>query len=167
MTRVYAQSLINIVLSLKCRNVETIVQWSHYSSEDELLDQTKAGPVLLAMNPFKGVEVRGNELVSGCGKKPRVSPRIYYWAKDAFIAMMNNYSRSIWDLPRSILDLRNSVSQSLINIALSLKCRNVETIVQWFLYSSGDELGPGRRPLGSITFIGYMCGRMNIAVFCD
>ncbi|KAK9114326.1 hypothetical protein Syun_021123 [Stephania yunnanensis] len=31
---------------------------------------TKAGPVLLAMNPFKGAEVRGNELVSGCGKKP-------------------------------------------------------------------------------------------------
>ncbi|KAK9093194.1 hypothetical protein Syun_028105 [Stephania yunnanensis] len=48
---------------------------------------TKAGPVLLAMSPF--AEVRGNELVSGCGKKPRVSPDIYYWAKDAFIAMMN------------------------------------------------------------------------------
>ncbi|KAK9112053.1 hypothetical protein Scep_019572 [Stephania cephalantha] len=39
--RAYAQSLINIVLSLKCRNVETIVQWSPYSSEDELLDQMK------------------------------------------------------------------------------------------------------------------------------
>ncbi|KAK9166003.1 hypothetical protein Scep_001194 [Stephania cephalantha] len=51
--------------------------------------QTKAGPVLLAMNPFKWVEVRGNELVAGCGKKPRVSPNIYYWAKDAFIAMVN------------------------------------------------------------------------------
>ncbi|KAK9148794.1 hypothetical protein Scep_007551 [Stephania cephalantha] len=123
--------------SLKCRNVETIVQWSLYSSEDELLDQvltmpkgivlpvnpnilkdiddliqlsflnepsvlhnlccrysqsksyTKAGPVLFAMNPFKRAEVRGNEPVSGCGKKPRVSPDIYYWAKDVFIAMMN------------------------------------------------------------------------------
>ncbi|KAK9128511.1 hypothetical protein Syun_017308 [Stephania yunnanensis] len=42
------------------------------------------------MNPFKGVEVRGNKLVSGCGKKPRVFPDIYYWAKDAFIAMMND-----------------------------------------------------------------------------
>ncbi|KAK9139822.1 hypothetical protein Scep_009503 [Stephania cephalantha] len=30
----------------------------------------KAGPVLLAMNPFKGAKVRGNELVAGCGKKP-------------------------------------------------------------------------------------------------
>ncbi|KAK9158533.1 hypothetical protein Scep_005107 [Stephania cephalantha] len=177
MTRAYAQSLINIVLSLKCRNVETIVQWSPYSSEDELLDQdfpvwclltsgqwqlgkvhstsgedarvmlsdgkaltmpkgivlpanpniledtddliqlsflnepsvfhnlccrysqnksyTKAGPVLLAMNPFKGAEIHGNELVSGCGKKPRVSPGIYYWAKDAFIAMMNDEGKLI------------------------------------------------------------------------
>ncbi|KAK9151475.1 hypothetical protein Syun_009784 [Stephania yunnanensis] len=51
---------------------------------------TKVGPVLLAMNLFKGVEVRGNELVSDCGKKPRVSPDIYYWTKDAFIAMMND-----------------------------------------------------------------------------
>ncbi|KAK9147309.1 hypothetical protein Scep_006066 [Stephania cephalantha] len=51
---------------------------------------TKAGPILLAMNPFKGAEVRGNELVAGYGKKPKVSPVIYYWAKDAFIAMMND-----------------------------------------------------------------------------
>ncbi|KAK9111210.1 hypothetical protein Scep_018729 [Stephania cephalantha] len=46
---------------------------------------TKASPILLVMNPFKGAEVRGNELVAGCGKKPRVSPDIYYWAKDAFM----------------------------------------------------------------------------------
>ncbi|KAK9082168.1 hypothetical protein Syun_031617 [Stephania yunnanensis] len=50
---------------------------------------TKAGPVLLVMNPFKGAEVRGNELVAGREKKPRVSSGIYSWAKDAFIAMMN------------------------------------------------------------------------------
>ncbi|KAK9099168.1 hypothetical protein Syun_026213 [Stephania yunnanensis] len=51
---------------------------------------TKTGLVLLAMNLFKGAEVRGNELVAGCGKKPRVSPVIYYWAKYAFIDMMND-----------------------------------------------------------------------------
>ncbi|KAK9156217.1 hypothetical protein Sjap_003697 [Stephania japonica] len=51
---------------------------------------TKAGPVLLAMNTFKGAEVHGNELLAGCRKKPRVSPGIYSWAKDAFNAMMND-----------------------------------------------------------------------------
>ncbi|KAK9169219.1 hypothetical protein Syun_001359 [Stephania yunnanensis] len=35
---------------------------------------TKVGSILLAMNPFKGAEVCGNELVSGCGKKLKVSP---------------------------------------------------------------------------------------------
>ncbi|KAK9162439.1 hypothetical protein Syun_003341 [Stephania yunnanensis] len=30
-------------------------------------------------------EIRGNELVSGCGKKPRVSLKIYYWAKGKLI----------------------------------------------------------------------------------
>ncbi|KAK9168678.1 hypothetical protein Syun_000818 [Stephania yunnanensis] len=31
---------------------------------------TKARPILLAMNPFKGAEILGNEIVSGCEKKP-------------------------------------------------------------------------------------------------
>ncbi|KAK9093414.1 hypothetical protein Syun_028325 [Stephania yunnanensis] len=107
---------------------------------------TKAGPVLLAMNPFKGVEVRGNELVSGCGKKPRVSPRIYYWAKDAFIAMMNNYSRSILGFAPVNFGLEELYVYALSNVAYLAKKR-----VDLDALNIYDILKPGYHSLEAVA----------------
>ncbi|KAK9150809.1 hypothetical protein Syun_009118 [Stephania yunnanensis] len=83
------------IVELDALNIYGILEPCYHSPEaiatsSIILDaRTKIGPVLLAMNPFKDVEVCGNELVAGCRKKPRVSHDIFYWAQNAFIAMMN------------------------------------------------------------------------------
>ncbi|KAK9149020.1 hypothetical protein Scep_007777 [Stephania cephalantha] len=98
---------------------------------------TKARPILLAMNLFKGVEVCGNELVSGCRKKPRVSPDIYYWAKDAFIAMMNDEVNQSWcKMELEKLKQKKSWLECLTNLgsgsALEEKLRHTHVILEAF-----------------------------------
>lgn len=51
---------------------------------------TKAGPVLIAINPFKEVELYGNKLVTAYRKKPLNTPHIYSVAETAYSQMMED-----------------------------------------------------------------------------
>ncbi|KAK9087338.1 hypothetical protein Syun_029732 [Stephania yunnanensis] len=77
-------------LSVK-KNVLTMPKGTVLPANPNILEDTddlaKAGSVLLAMNPFKGAEVRGNELVSSCRKKPKDAVR----GQDGL-----NLARALW-----------------------------------------------------------------------
>lgn len=51
---------------------------------------TKAGPVLIAINPFKEIELYGNKLVTAYRKKLLSSPHIYSVAETAYSQMMED-----------------------------------------------------------------------------
>nr|GMC47537.1 myosin-2-like isoform X2 [Ipomoea batatas] len=51
---------------------------------------TKAGPVLIAVNPFKDVQVYGNEFVTAYRKKLMDSPHVYAIADTAYNEMMED-----------------------------------------------------------------------------
>eukprot|EP01018_Ginkgo_biloba_P035675 Gb_06922 [translate_table: standard] len=51
---------------------------------------TKAGPVLVAINPFKDVPLYGNEFIQAYKCKSRDSPHVYMMADSAFCAMMRD-----------------------------------------------------------------------------
>lgn len=59
-----------------------------FCSYSFLLMQTKAGPVLIAVNPFKDVQVYGNEFVTAYRKKLMDSPHVYAIADTAYNEMM-------------------------------------------------------------------------------
>lgn len=50
--------------------------------------QSKAGPVLIAVNPFKNVQIYGNDIRSAYQKKALVAPHVYAVADAAFDEMM-------------------------------------------------------------------------------
>lgn len=53
-----------------------------------LLWQTKAGPVLVAVNPFKKVHLHGNDFLGGYRDKTLHAPHVYTVADAAFSEMM-------------------------------------------------------------------------------
>ncbi|CAH8317860.1 unnamed protein product [Eruca vesicaria subsp. sativa] len=53
---------------------------------------SKAGPVLIAVNPFKKVQIYGNEIRSAYQKKALVAPHVYAVADAAFDKMMRGES---------------------------------------------------------------------------
>ncbi|CAJ1957019.1 unnamed protein product [Sphenostylis stenocarpa] len=52
--------------------------------------QSKAGPILIALNPFKDVKVYGNDYVSAYRQKLLDSPHVYALADAAYNEMMND-----------------------------------------------------------------------------
>lgn len=50
--------------------------------------QSKAGPILIALNPFKDVEIYGNEYVSAYRKKSLDSPHVYAMVDAAYNEMI-------------------------------------------------------------------------------
>lgn len=53
-----------------------------------LLLQSKAGPVLIAVNPFKDVELYGNEFITAYRQKLVDGPHVYSIADAAYTEMM-------------------------------------------------------------------------------
>ncbi|KAL0726888.1 hypothetical protein Bca4012_022981 [Brassica carinata] len=58
---------------------------------------SKAGPVLIAVNPFKNVQIYGNDIRSAYQKKALVAPHVYAVADAAFDEMMRGQQHK--DLP--------------------------------------------------------------------
>lgn len=50
--------------------------------------QSKAGPVLIAVNPFKDVPIYGNEVLTAYKQKAMQSPHVYAIADNAYDEMM-------------------------------------------------------------------------------
>lgn len=50
--------------------------------------QSKAGPVLIALNPFKEVKIYGNDYVSAYRKKSTDSPHVYAMVDAAYNEMI-------------------------------------------------------------------------------
>lgn len=69
--------------------------WSSNHSSISLLDnffvfyvQSKAGPVLIAVNPFKDVEIYGKDFVTAYRQKLLDSPHVYAISDTAYKEMM-------------------------------------------------------------------------------
>lgn len=58
--------------------------------------QSKAGPVLIAVNPFKDVEIYGNDVISAYQKKAVDAPHVYAVADAAYDEMMRGEEMHIY-----------------------------------------------------------------------
>lgn len=56
--------------------------------------QSKAGPVLLAINPCKTVNIYGDDFVKGYKEKTLYKPHVYAMADAAFCDMMKGVLRN-------------------------------------------------------------------------
>ena len=52
------------------------------------LSQSKAGPVLIAVNPFKEIAIYGNEILTSYKQKAKDSPHVYAIADAAYNEIM-------------------------------------------------------------------------------
>jgi myosin-5 len=52
------------------------------------LPQSKAGPVLIAVNPFKDIPIYGNETLTSYKQNAKDSPHVYAIADAAYNEMM-------------------------------------------------------------------------------
>ena len=52
------------------------------------LSQSKAGPVLIAVNPFKEIAIYGNEILTSYKQKAKDGPHVYAIADAAYNEMM-------------------------------------------------------------------------------
>ncbi|KAG0469856.1 hypothetical protein HPP92_016556 [Vanilla planifolia] len=67
----------SVLHALKCRHADDMIY-------------TKAGPILVAVNPFKTVELYGNGLVEAYKHKNTDAPHVYAVAESAFSGMMKD-----------------------------------------------------------------------------
>jgi myosin-5 len=78
--------------------VEDLIQLSYLNEPSVLYNlrvrylqdviYSKAGPVLIAVNPFKNVEIYGNDVISAYQKKVMDAPHVYAVADAAYDEMM-------------------------------------------------------------------------------
>ena len=57
--------------------------------------QSKSGPILIALNPFKDVQIYGDDYISAYRQKLMDRPHVYAMADAAYNEMM----RGKWNLP--------------------------------------------------------------------
>ncbi|KAI3869343.1 hypothetical protein MKX03_014521 [Papaver bracteatum] len=80
---------VNDLIQLSYLNEPSVLHNLQYRYSNNMI-YTKAGPVLVAVNPFKGVPIFGNEFVSAYRQKALEDPHVYAIADTAFTGMMRD-----------------------------------------------------------------------------
>ncbi|KAG1368196.1 Myosin-2 heavy chain [Cocos nucifera] len=80
---------VDDLIQLSYLNEPSVLQNLQYRYSRDLV-YTKAGPVLLAVNPFKKVSLYGNDFVSAYRQKLTDSPHVYAIADSAYSEMMRD-----------------------------------------------------------------------------
>ncbi|OVA20205.1 IQ motif [Macleaya cordata] len=80
---------VNDLIQLSYLNEPSVLHNLHYRYSHDLI-YTKAGPVLVAVNPFKDVQIYGNDFVTAYRQKVMDDPHVYAIADTAFTEMMRD-----------------------------------------------------------------------------
>ncbi|KAI3988184.1 hypothetical protein MKX01_011973 [Papaver californicum] len=80
---------VNDLIQLSYLNEPSVLHNLQYRYSNNMI-YTKAGPVLVAVNPFKAVPIFGNAFVSAYRQKVSEDPHVYAIADSAFTGMMRD-----------------------------------------------------------------------------
>ncbi|AEE76313.1 myosin 1 [Arabidopsis thaliana] len=119
---------VDDLMQLSYLNEPSVLYNLNYRYNQDMI-YTKAGPVLVAVNPFKEVPLYGNRYIEAYRKKSNESPHVYAIADTAIREM-----------------IRDEVNQSII-----IRCICIHESMTYSISSSSGESGAGKTETAKIA----------------